>query len=64
MIAERAIHDMVMAAIAAAQSGRPMPGFDHLPYFPHISREQMHRLNRSYDEARNQHATKAWRWKR
>lgn len=30
MISERAIHDMVMEAIVAAQNGKPMPDFGYL----------------------------------
>lgn len=62
MISERAIHDMVMEAIVAANNGQPMPNFGAAVYG--LSREQMTRLNRAYDDARNTHAAKRWRWKR
>lgn len=61
VISERAIHDMVMEAIVAGQNGKPMPDFG---YLAGATREQLTRLNKAYDEARNQHAAKRWRWKR
>lgn len=60
-MSERAIHDLVMEAIVAAQNGKGMPDFG---YLQHASREQMTRLNKAYDEARNQYAAKRWRSKR
>lgn len=62
MISERAIHDMVMEAIVAGQNGRPMPNFGFAAYT--VSREQMARLNKAYDEARNTHTARRWRTKR
>lgn len=58
---EHAIHDLVMQTIVAAQNGKPMPDFG---YLQHASREQMTRLNKAYDEARNQYAAKRWRTRR
>lgn len=49
MIAERALHEMAMEVIFAAQHARPMPSFDHLPYFRFIGPEQLTRLNKAYD---------------
>lgn len=49
---------MLMQAVAAARTGKPMPDFTHLPYFAHLSREQMARLNKEYEDARNTHAAR------
>jgi hypothetical protein len=62
VISERAIHDMVMEAIVAANNGKPMPDFGVAVYG--VSREQMTRLNKAYDEARNQYAARRWRTRR
>lgn len=62
MISERAIHDMVMETILAASHGAPAPDFGPVIY--RLSREQLHRLNRAYDDTRNQYAVKRWRAKR
>lgn len=55
VIREQDIHELVLQAIIAAQNGQPMPQFG---YLANASREQMARLNRAYDDTRNQFAAR------
>jgi hypothetical protein len=56
VLPESAIHDMVMQAILAGSNARPMPDFG--PRIHYASAEQLARLNKGYEGARNHAANR------